>query len=77
MTGMLKIWHLYVTIVKSYGWLVGAGPGAGTALVFVFAGASVTLLSLAAYAMPTIKQVEKLLPDHHGHRSGRRGLEHE
>jgi MFS family permease len=44
--------------------LVGSGPGAGMALMFVFCGAAALLVGLVAYSVPVIRQAETLLPDH-------------
>ncbi len=46
-------------------WLVGNGPGAGMSLMFVIAGALGMLVGLAGYAIPAIRNVEDILPDHH------------
>jgi MFS family permease len=45
-------------------WLVGAGPGAGMGLMFVVAGAMILALSVAVYAVPAVRRLEKDLPDH-------------
>lgn len=47
-----------------FGGLVGTGPGAGMSLMFIFAGASATLVSLGGYAFRTVRNVEDILPDH-------------
>lgn len=47
-----------------FGWLVGTGPGAGMGLLFVVGGSFTTLVALGAYAFPTIRNVEDILPDH-------------
>lgn len=44
--------------------LLGAGPGAGMALMFLLTGALSTLVGLAGYAFPIIRNVEQILPDH-------------
>ena len=51
-------------LVERFGWLVGVGPGAGTALLFVFSGLLITLVSLISYSLPFIRNVETILPDH-------------
>ena len=45
-------------------WLVGTGPGAGMALLFIVAGALAALVGLAGYASPTVRYAEDILPDH-------------
>ena len=47
-----------------FGFLVGTGPGAGMALMFVATAAGGSLISLAAYLSPAIRNVETDLPDH-------------
>ncbi len=49
---------------QSVGWLVGVGPGAGMGMMFVVAGALVLALSLAVYAVPTVRRLEADVPDH-------------
>jgi len=44
--------------------LVGVGPGAGMAMMFVIAGAMVFALSLGVYAVPAVRRLEADLPDH-------------
>ena len=46
------------------GWLVGVGPGAGMALMFLGAGLVAALASLAGYLIPAVRTVEDILPDH-------------
>jgi MFS family permease len=48
----------------SVAWLVGAGPGAGMALMFAVAGALIVALSLAVYAVPAVRRLETDLPDY-------------
>lgn len=52
------------SLAGSLGWLVGKGPGAGMALLFVFGGALATLTGLSGYAIPAIRAAEDTLPDH-------------
>jgi MFS family permease len=47
-----------------FGWLVGEGPGAGIALLFVCYGVLATLVGLGGYLVPTVRNAETLLPDH-------------
>ncbi len=48
----------------TFGWLVGTGPGAGMGLLLVFCGLAATLVGLAGYFIPAIRNAEDLLPDH-------------
>jgi hypothetical protein len=45
-------------------WLVGSGPGAGIALLFVFTGIGASLVGLIGYLFPAIRNAEEILPDH-------------
>ncbi len=47
-----------------FGWLVGTGPGAGMSMMFVIAGALGMLVGLGGYAIPIVRNVEDILPDH-------------
>ncbi len=47
-----------------FGWLVGTGPGAGMSLMFVFTGTLGTTVSIGAYAVRSIRNVEDILQDH-------------
>lgn len=47
-----------------FGWLVGTGPGAGMALMFVFAGLLGIAVAAIAYTIRPIREAETLLPDH-------------
>jgi MFS transporter, DHA3 family, macrolide efflux protein len=51
-------------LAASFGWLVGSGPGTGIALLSVFAGVMITVVSLSAYGVSSIRYVEDTLPDH-------------
>ncbi|MFW6183988.1 MAG: hypothetical protein ACOC8X_09345 [Chloroflexota bacterium] len=46
------------------GWLVGVGPGAGMALMFLGSATVAIIMCLAAYLIPAIRNVEVDLPDH-------------
>jgi DHA3 family macrolide efflux protein-like MFS transporter len=47
-----------------FGWLVGSGLGAGMSLMFIIAGILGMMVGLGAYAIPIVRNVEDLLPDH-------------
>lgn len=47
-----------------FGPLVGTGPGAGMAVMFLGTATFGGLLSLAAYLFPAVRNIEKELPDH-------------
>ncbi|MBN1136845.1 MAG: MFS transporter [Anaerolineae bacterium] len=51
-------------LAEPFGWLVGSGPGAGMALMCVCAGLAAVLLPLLGYAVPLVRDVERLIPDH-------------
>lgn len=46
------------------GWLVGNGRGAGMGMMMVLAGFLILALSLAVYAIPAMRRMERDLPDH-------------
>jgi len=47
-----------------FSWLVGTGPGAGMALVFVLMGLIGTLPCLMGYSLSSVRNIEDILPDH-------------
>lgn len=49
------------TILSS---VVGTGPGAGMALLFIFGGIATAMVGLMGYLYPLIRNVETLVPDH-------------
>jgi len=51
-------------LANTFGWLVGTGSGAGMALMFMLFGLAGVGIALGAYLVPTIRNVEDLLPDH-------------
>ncbi|MBL8045273.1 MAG: MFS transporter, partial [Anaerolineales bacterium] len=51
-------------LATSLGWLVGTGPGAGMALIFVISGALATVVGVAGYLNPVVRNAEDLIPDH-------------
>jgi len=52
------------SLAPVFGWLVGTGPGSGMALIFIFVGLLGTAFSLLVYTIPTIRNVETIMPDH-------------
>lgn len=52
------------SLVHVFGGLVGSGPGAGMALMFMFTFIMGTLTGLSGYLIPAIRNVERDLPDH-------------
>jgi len=52
------------SLVPVFGWLVGSGPGAGIAVLFVVIGILGALVSLASYSIREIRDLESLIPDH-------------
>ena len=49
-----------------FGDWVGTGPGAGMALIMVFAGLAIITVGLGGYAVRRVRQVETIMPDHEG-----------
>ena len=47
-----------------FGPLVGTGPGAGMALIFIFTGLLAMLVGAGSYSVQRVREVETLLPDH-------------
>jgi DHA3 family macrolide efflux protein-like MFS transporter len=52
------------SLAPLFGPLVGSGPGAGMALMFVGTAVSGCLMSLLGYLIPSVRRVEDELPDH-------------
>jgi MFS transporter, DHA3 family, macrolide efflux protein len=50
-------------LVKTFGWLVGTGPGSGFGLLILLCGVSGALIGLAAYLVPSIRNLDQLVPD--------------
>ncbi len=51
-------------LAPTFGWLVGTGPGAGMALVFITMGLLGTLPGLLGYAFDAVRNIEGIIPDH-------------
>jgi hypothetical protein len=51
-------------LAGALGWLVGPGSGAGMALLCVCAGLLAIVVPLIGYAVPLVRDVEKMIPDH-------------
>jgi MFS family permease len=52
------------SLVPLFGGLVGVGPGAGMALMFVIFGFCGILVGIAGFSVPVVRDIEDLLPDH-------------
>jgi len=50
-------------LVNTFGWLVGTGPGSGFGLLILLCGIGGTLVGLTGYLIPSIRNVDQLLPD--------------
>jgi len=48
----------------TFGWLVGTGPGSGMGLLMLICGVLISLVGVAGYFIPVIRNAEDLLPDH-------------
>lgn len=51
-------------LAAHFGWLVGTGPGAGMALMFIGSAVSAIILCILAVFSPSLKGVENDLPDY-------------
>jgi DHA3 family macrolide efflux protein-like MFS transporter len=51
------------SLVPLFGWLVGTGPGAGMALLWVVGGIGATFAGLIPFALPVVRNAEELLAD--------------
>lgn len=51
-------------LALTYGWLVGTGPGAGIALMFVGTSLLGAALCFAGYLIPAVRNIEEALADH-------------
>ncbi|MCX6086091.1 MAG: MFS transporter [Caldiserica bacterium] len=52
------------SLAPLFGWLTGVGPGAGISVMFVWAGLAGALVGAGGYLVPSIRNVEKVIPDH-------------
>lgn len=52
------------SLAPVFGALVGTGPGAGLSLLFISVGVIVSFIGLAGFLVPSIRNVEEILPDH-------------
>jgi predicted MFS family arabinose efflux permease len=50
-------------LAARFGWISGVGPGAGMGLMFACTAICGTLVSLAGYAVPSVRHLERDLPD--------------
>jgi hypothetical protein len=46
--------------------LVGSGPGSGISVIFIVCGILASLVGLAGYLVPVVREAETILPDHDG-----------
>ncbi|UCH57450.1 MAG: hypothetical protein JSV18_00585 [Candidatus Bathyarchaeota archaeon] len=51
-------------LANAFGWLVGTGPGAGMALIFIAAGIIGASTSLGGFTLNAVRNVEDIIPDH-------------
>jgi len=50
-------------LANTFGWLVGTGPGSGFGLLILLCGVGGTLVGLTGYLIPSIRNIDQLLPD--------------
>jgi len=50
-------------LASRFGWLVGTGPGSGFGLLIFLCGVGGTLVGLAGYLIPSLRNIDTLLPD--------------
>jgi DHA3 family macrolide efflux protein-like MFS transporter len=48
----------------TFSWLIGTGPGAGMALMFLITGIAGAFIGLGAYTIRAVRDAEDILPDH-------------
>jgi hypothetical protein len=51
------------SLVNTFGWLVGTGPGSGFGLLILLCGVAGTLIGLSGLLLSSIRNVDLLLPD--------------
>lgn len=51
------------TLADTFGWLVGTGPGSGFGLLIFLCGVGGTLIGLAGYLIPSVRNIDILMPD--------------
>jgi hypothetical protein len=51
-------------LIPIFGDIVGTGPGAGMASMFIIAGIMGVIVGIGGYSFPVIRDVEMILPDH-------------
>jgi len=51
-------------LAGAFSWLVGSSPGSGMSLQYIFSGLAYASIALLAWFIPTIRNVETILPDH-------------
>jgi len=52
------------SLAPVFGWLTGTGSGAGISLMFVLFGLAGAAAGLVGYLIPSVRNVERLIPDH-------------
>ncbi|HEY3474378.1 MAG TPA: MFS transporter [Anaerolineales bacterium] len=50
-------------LADMFGWLVGTGPGSGFGLLIFLCGIGGALIGLAGYLIPSIRNIDELIPD--------------
>ena len=51
------------SLASTFGWLVGTGPGSGFGLLILLCGVGGLLIGLAGYLIPSIRNIDVLMPD--------------
>lgn len=51
------------SLASMFGWLVGTGPGSGFGLLILLCGVGGALIGLTGYLIPSIRNIDVLLPD--------------
>jgi MFS transporter, DHA3 family, macrolide efflux protein len=55
------------SLAATFGGLVGTGPGAGMALLTVFASLGIIVVALVSFSVRVIRYADDILPDHDAH----------